>query len=85
MNDQFKNDCLAIVKVAMETPETKAHIMCEWVAHCEFFAVRVYLGGWTGSAEPTLTAECRAKDAEKRFTHHMEPSDLLLKIQALLA
>ena len=29
MSDQFKTDCLAIVKLAMETPESKAHIMCE--------------------------------------------------------
>lgn len=85
MSDQFKTDCLAIVKLAMETPESKAHIMCEWVAHCQFFAVRVYLGGWDGDKAPALTAECRAKNTEKAFTQYMEPSALLLKIQALLA
>lgn len=86
MTSTFKSDCLAIMELAMETPETKAHIMCEWVAHCNFFSVRVFLGGWTPKADPDLSAECHDLDS-KNFTpaYHTEPSLVLQKIQALLA
>lgn len=86
MKDTFKSDCLAIMALAMETPETKAHIMCGWVAHCTFFEVRVYMGGWTNAANPTLKAECHNLKA-KSFTpdHHTEPAKVLAQIQALLA
>jgi hypothetical protein len=85
MTNEFKSDCLAIIKLAMETPETKAHIMCEWVAHCQFFSVRVYMGGWS-LRTPDLSAECHDLDV-KKYTpaYHAEPSLVLAKIQALLA
>jgi len=86
MTDTFKTDCLAIIKLAMETPETKAHIMCGWVAHCGFFEVRVYAGGWTNAANPTIKAECHDLTS-KCFTpdYHTEPAKVLQQIQALLA
>lgn len=85
MTDTFKNDCLAIIKLAMETPEAKAHIMCEWVAHCQFFAVRVYMGGWTEGNKPQLSAESHANGGSYKSAFHSEPSLVLAKIQALLA
>lgn len=86
MTNEFKSDCLAIIKLAMETPETKAHIMAEWVAHCNFFSVRVFLGGWTPKADPDLSAECHDLDARKYApAYHAEPSLVLAQIQALLA
>jgi len=86
MTDTFKNDCLAIIKLAMETPKEKAHIMCAWVAHCNFFEVRVYAGGWTNAANPTIKAECHDLTS-KFFTphYHTEPAKVLQQIQALLA
>jgi len=85
MNDQFKTDCLAILSLAMETPETKAQIMCGWVAHCGFFQVRVYLGGWS-EKKADLSAECHDLTS-KRYTpeFHTEPAKVLEQIKALLA
>ena len=86
MNDQFKTDCLEIVKLAMETPEAKAHVMAEWVAHCQFFAVRVYMGGWEAGANPDLSAECHNIEAKNHTPdYHTDSSVVLAKLQALLA
>lgn len=86
MNHTFKTDCLAIMALAMETPEEKAHIMCGWVAHCNFFDVRVYLGGWTAQGSPILNAECHDLSAKNYAPdHHTEPAKVLAQIQALLA
>lgn len=86
MTNQFKTDCLAIVKLAMETPRVKADIMAEWVAHCGFFSVRVYMGGWS-ERRPDISAECHDLDAKKPYipAYHTEPSTVLAQIQALLA
>ena len=85
MTDTFKTDCLAIIKLAMETPKEKAHIMCGWVAHCGFFQVRVYMGGWS-DGKPDLTAECHDLTTKNYAPdHHTEPAKVLAQIQALLA
>ena len=85
MKDTFKSDCLAIMALAMETPETKAHIMCGWVAHCGFFDVRVYLGGWS-QRTPELSAECHDLESKNYApAYHTEPAKVLAQIQALLA
>jgi len=85
MTDTFKTDCLAIMALAMDTPENKAEIMCGWVGHCNFFEVRVYLGGWKLSASPDLVAECRIKASEQHSPYHTAPSVVLEQIKALLA
>jgi len=85
MTDTYKTDCLAIMALALETPRAKADIMCAWVAHCNFFEVRVYRGGWS-QRTPEISAECHDLDV-RNYTpaYHSEPSLVLAKIQALLA
>lgn len=85
MTNEFKSDCLAIMALAMETPKEKAHIMCAWVAHCNFFEVRVYRGGWS-QRTPEISAECHDLDV-RNYTpaYHTEPAKVLQQIQALLA
>jgi hypothetical protein len=86
MTESFKNTCLAIMQLAMETPKERAHIMCGWVAHCDHFEVRLFLGGWRTSASPDFAAECHDIEA-KGFTpdYHYEPMTALTRIRALLA
>lgn len=86
MTNDFKTDCLAITKLAMETPKEKAHVMIDWAAHCQFFSVRVYMGGWS-ERKPELSAECHDLDAKKPYIppYHTDPSKVLAQILALLA
>lgn len=86
MSADFKTNCLAIMQLAMETPPEKAHIMCGWVAHCNHFEIRVFLGGWWPQASPDFAAECHDIEA-KGFTpaYHFEPLTALTRIKALLA
>jgi len=86
MNDQFKTDCLAIMALALETPKAKADIMIDWAAHCQFFSVRVYMGGWKSSTSPSLSAECHNLDAKNHTPdYHTDPAKVLEQIKALLA
>jgi hypothetical protein len=72
MTESFKNTCLAIMQLAMETPKEKAHIMCGWVAHCNHFEVRLFLGGWRADASPDFPAshdQHRASDLNANDTN----------------
>ena len=86
MTDTFKTTCIRIMELAMETPPAKAHIMCGWVAHCNHFEIRVFLGGWRMGASPDFAAECHDIQA-KGFTpdYHYEPETALARIKAILA
>ena len=87
MTNDFKLYACRIMLLALETPQEKATIFCEWRAHCEFLRVTVYVGGWASDKEPNLNFECRSNqsDADAFMDYHAEPIDVFNKIKALLA
>jgi hypothetical protein len=87
MTESFKLYACRIMLLALETPQERATIFCEWRAHCEFLRVTVHLGGWKRDREPELNFECRSNetDADTFMEYHAEPIDVYAKIQALLA